>query len=146
MTKIIFILQMISTLWMAGLIWTIQLVHYPFFSQVRAENFASFHASHTFWMGPLAVPAMIIELVTSVLLILFPPEMIDPVWLWAGLILTLVTWFSTAFWQIPLHRRLSGGFDSAAQLRLVNTNWIRTAAWSLRAGLVIFWAWKVIGI
>ena len=39
--------------------------------------------------------------------------------------------------QVPLHRRLQGGFDAAAHRRLVRTNWLRTAAWTLRAALAL---------
>ena len=56
---------------------------------------------------------------------------------WAGLALLAVIWLSTALVQVPLHRRLQGGFDAAAHRRLVRTNWLRTAAWTLRAALAL---------
>jgi len=44
---------------------------------------------------------------------------------------------STGFWQVPAHRRLEGGFDVATHRRLVQTNWVRTVAWSARAVIAL---------
>lgn len=146
MEKILFILQIASTLIMLGVIWIIQLVQYPFFSQVNAENFPKYHAAHTFWVTPVVAPIMIIELITSILIIFYPPKNIDIKLLFIGLILTLILWASTFFIQIPLHNKLANSFDTEAHHLLVNTNWIRTIAWSLRAILVIYFAWIYIEV
>jgi uncharacterized YccA/Bax inhibitor family protein len=146
MEKILLILQMSSTLVMFGVIWIIQLVQYPFFSYVDPENFPKYHAAHTFWITPVVAPTMIIELITSILIIFYPPKLVDPTFLYFGLILTLIVWASTFFIQIPLHNKLAGGFDARAHRKLVNTNWIRTIAWSLRAGLVVYLVWIYIEV
>lgn len=144
MTNIIIVLQIASTLIMTGVIWIIQLVQYPFFSKVNAENFPKYHAAHTFWITPVVAPTMIVELITSILMIFYPLKTIDYKLLWLGLILTIIVWTSTFFVQIPLHNKLSKGFNANAHLKLVNTNWIRTIAWSIRCVLVIYFAWKLI--
>lgn len=146
MQKLIIILQIFSSLIMFGVIWLIQLVQYPFFTHVNAENFPKYHAAHTFWITPIVAPAMIIELITSILLIFYPPKNIDVKLLYAGLVLTLVIWASTFFIQIPLHSKLANGFDEEAHRLLVNTNWIRTIAWSLRAVLVVYLTWLLIEV
>lgn len=146
MTKIILILQIASSLIMFGVIWIIQLVQYPFFLQVNAENFPKYHAAHTFWITPVVAPTMIIELITSIFIIFYPPKNIDAKLLYVGLILTLIVWASTFFIQIPLHNKLANTFNADAHRLLVNTNWIRTIAWSLRAGLVIYFAWVYIEV
>lgn len=146
MIKIILILQIASSLIMFGVIWIIQLVQYPFFSHVNAENFPKYHAAHTFWITPVVAPTMIIELITSILIIFYPPKNIDAKLLYVGLVLTLIVWASTFFLQIPLHNKLASTFDAEAHRLLVNTNWIRTIAWSLRAVLVIYFAWVYIEV
>jgi hypothetical protein len=146
MTKILLILQITSTLTMLGVIWIIQLVQYPFFSYVNTESFQKYHAAHTFWITPVVAPTMIIELITSILIIFYPPQSIDLKLFYAGLILTLLVWASTFFIQIPLHNKLANSFDGDAHRLLVKTNWIRTIAWSLRAGLVIYFAWNFIKV
>jgi hypothetical protein len=50
--------------------------------------------------------------------------------------LLAAVWITTALVQVPLHRRLSAGYDEPTGRRLVRTNWVRTALWSLR-GLVV---------
>lgn len=129
---------------MTGIIWFIQLVQYPFFAQVGKENFQQYHASHTFWITPVVAPMMIIELLTSVFLIIYPPENIDSKLIWLGLGLAIIVWLSTFFMQVPMHEKLSQGFDSEAHQFLVNSNWIRTVAWSLRSILVSYFLWKLV--
>lgn len=146
MIKILLILQIASTLIMTGVIWIIQLVQYPYFSHVNAENFPKYHAAHTFWITPVVAPTMIVELITSILIIFYPPKNIDAKLLYLSLILTLIVWASTFFIQIPYHNKLANGFDADAHRLLVNTNWIRTIAWSIRAILVIYFAWIYIEV
>jgi hypothetical protein len=61
------------------------------------------------------------------------------------LALVLVIWATTGLVQVPLHARLTQGFDAAAHRRLVATNWVRTAAWALRAGLVCWMLGRGLG-
>lgn len=142
MQNLILLLQAASTLSLFGIIWVIQLVQYPFYSAVSAENFQKYHAAHTFWITPVVAPLMIIELVTSIFIIIYPPDAVDYKLLWLGLILTIVVWLSTFFLQIPMHDKLALGFDADAHESLVKTNWVRTFAWSLRGALVLFFVWK----
>lgn len=144
MEKILLILQILSTCILTGVIWTIQIVQYPFFSYVSAENFTKYHDDYRFWITPIVAPTMIVELATSVFLLFYTPENVDSKLIWFGLILTLIVWASTFFLQVPLHEKLANGFDANAHSALVNTNWIRTIAWSLRSLLVLYLAWKVI--
>lgn len=62
----------------------------------------------------------------------------------AGLALVAVIWLSTALLQVPCHELLCVGFDPAVHQRLVWTNWIRTAAWSLRGFLVLWVTWEAL--
>ena len=144
MNSIILILNLFSIIFLTGVIWIIQLVQYPFFAQVGAENFQKYHSSHSFWITPVVAPAMIVELITSILLIVYPPENIDSKLIWLGLILTCTVWASTFFLQVPMHEKLSQGFDANAHSFLVNSNWIRTIAWSLHSILATYFVWTTI--
>ncbi len=128
-----------ATLMMVGLIWTIQLVHYPLFDSVGAEGFARYHAGHTARISLLVMPLMLAEVMTAVLLLgLQPPQI--PTWsLWAGAGLLAVIWGSTFFLQVPQHGALSGGFVPEVHRAMVQSNWIRTLAWSARGALVMMW-------
>lgn len=126
-----------ATLYMAGLIWFVQLVHYPLLSRVGREGYAAYQRAHerlTVWA---VGPAMLVELACAVWLILSPPADVSAGLLWTGLGHVALIWASTAFIQVPCHRRLSRGFDPASHRRLVRSNWIRTAAWSTRGLLAM---------
>lgn len=141
MIRTVFLLHLLATLAMFGAIWTVQIVHYPLFAQVGAAGWAAYEAGHQLRITRVVGPAMTVELVTAVLLVLYRPAAF-PVWaVVAGAVLVGLIWASTAFVQVPLHTALSGGaFDASAHARLVATNWVRTAAWTARAGLVLWLA------
>ena len=139
---IVVLLHAAATLAMTGLIWFVQLVHYPLFelaSERRFERFAASHQRRTSWV---VVPLMLVEVATAVVLAAAPPPGVSRTVAFAGLALLAVVWLTTAVVQVPLHRRLVGGYDGDAVRRLVATNWIRTAVWSARCGVVL---WMVVG-
>lgn len=123
-----------STLAMVGLIWFVQIVHYPLMARVGEANFSAYEQAHTARTTWVVVPLMLIELTTAAMLIPLMGRDAMPLTV-AGLIGLGLIWASTFLLQVPAHRRLLGGFDAHAHRRLVGTNWARTALWSLRGGL-----------
>lgn len=130
------LLHAASTLAMTGVIWFVQVVHYPLFRFAEAGNFAAFSAAHQSRTTWVVMPLMLLELGTALLLVLRPPEGGRTLVL-VGLALLGVIWLSTAFLQVPLHRQLSAGFDEQAAQALVKTNWVRTLCWSARSALAL---------
>ncbi|MEW4567738.1 hypothetical protein AB1L88_07715 [Tautonia sp. JC769] len=130
-----------STLFMTGLIWLVQVVHYPLLVEVSPGAFGRYHAEHVRRIGPVVGPAMLAELVSAAgLVVLLPPG--TPGWLAvAGLIVAGLTWVVTAAVQVPLHRRLALGFDAGRCRSLVRGNWVRTVLWSVHAAIVLAMAW-----
>lgn len=129
---------------LAGLIWTIQVVHYPLFARVGRDGFVAYEQAHARLITLVVGPAMLAELLAAVGLVALRPKGV-PAWAcWASLALLAVIWLSTAFVQVPCHNALSRGFDAEVHARLVSTNWIRTAAWSARALLVAWCGWKAL--
>ncbi|ETW99929.1 MAG: hypothetical protein ETSY1_13155 [Candidatus Entotheonella factor] len=129
---------MASTLVMVGVIWFVQIVHYPLFSQVGEAAFSLYETQHTRLTTYVVAPAMLIELVTGLWLLWPGVTKVLPVQVWLGIGLLAIVWLSTMFVQVPLHNLLTQGFDAAAHDKLVSTNWLRTLAWSAR-GLVVLW-------
>lgn len=143
---VVFIAHLGATLLMAGVIWIVQVVHYPLFAGVGAKAFAAYEAQHQRRITLVVGPLMLVELTTAVLLVVTHPPSGVPAWMpFAGLVLVGVIWLSTAFVQVPLHNALGGAFDASAHNRLVATNWIRTVAWSLRAGLALWMTALLLG-
>jgi hypothetical protein len=80
---------------------------------------------------------MVLEAVAALALLFLLETAVARMLTGLGVFLLLVVWGSTALLQVPCHARLSRGFDGSALRTLVGTNWIRTAAWSLRGVLSI---------
>lgn len=127
-----------SAWFLTGLIWVIQVVHYPLFAAVGRDQFVAYEASHTRLITLVVGPVMLVELASSVLLLATRPPAI-PMWAAAtGVALVAAIWLSTALIQVPAHGRLSGGFVDEAHALLVHSNWIRTVAWTAH-GLLCAW-------
>jgi hypothetical protein len=123
-----------ATVAMSGVIWFVQVVHYPLFGRVGKSGFADYETAHARLTSRVVVPLMLIEAVTAVALSFQLPD--QPL-VWWGLALLVVIWASTFVVQVPLHRRLESGFDASVHRRLVNTNWVRTVAWTARGAIAL---------
>jgi uncharacterized membrane protein len=128
--------HVVSTITMFGVILVVQLVHYPLFAQVGEATYEAYQSEHMRRITWIVLPAMTVELVTAVWLVVDPVAGL-PAWqTWTGLALVGVIWAATGLLQVPQHARLTSGFDAAAHRRLLASNWIRTLAWTLRTALV----------
>ena len=131
----IFLMNLSSSLFMTGLIWVIQLAHYPSFRFVDESEYTSFQQFHETRITFIVLPVMLIEIITSGYL-----------WFsdgWTsvhgiGFVLVLLIWISTAVFSVPYHAQLSKGKDVATINKLVNTNWIRTVLWSSKSMLTLW--------
>ena len=87
---------------------------------------------------PLVGTVMIIELISSLLMVVFPPKNISLTIPIIGVVLVFIILVSTAFLQIPHHNALSKAYELEAHNLLVQTNWVRTLAWSIRGLLLLY--------
>ncbi len=140
--KLIWLAHAAATWALVGLIWLIQLVHYPGFGRVGAEAFAGYEAFHTRAITPLVGVLMLAEGLTALLLLGMAEGTTERLWLAAGLGLVVLVWLHTAFVAVPLHSRLSAGYTAEAINQLVATNWVRTLAWTARGLLVGWLIWR----
>jgi hypothetical protein len=134
-----------TTLFMVGVIWFVQVVHYPLFSRVGGEGFALYSEVHSRLTTYVVGPPMLAEAATALLLVFRRPAEIPSWSALVGLALVGMIWASTALLQVPRHTALGSGFDRAALSGLVLTNWLRTAAWSVRGALVLWMTARVLG-
>lgn len=116
---------------LAGLIWYVQVVHYPGFCLV-GESFSEYHAAHVRRTTLVVGVLMPLELLGAACLVWLLWGTADQAAAVVGIILIGVIWLSTALLQVPDHHRLERSFSRKVALRLVRTNWIRTGAWSAR--------------
>ena len=136
--KFVFLLHLFSTLFMTGVIWFAQVVHYPLLGRVGRESFVEYERENTRRTGWVVIPAMALELVTALLLLWRQPEGLLPFYAGLNAALLAVIWVSTFTLQGPYHSLLVKKFDPAVARSLVSTNWIRTAAWTARGILLLF--------
>ena len=133
--------HLVATVAMVGLIWFVQVVHYPLFDAVGRDGFVAYEDAHRRLTAFVVGPFMAVEGVTALWIATAPPDGVSRVTALAGLVLLAVIHGSTVFLQVPMHAALAEGFDAAKAERLVRTNWIRTIGWTLRgvlaAGMVV---------
>jgi len=141
-SRSLLVTQILATAMMTGIIWFVQIVHYPLFLKVPLEGFVSYEQSHTVRTGFVVAPLMLLEMGTAIGLVglsLFSGEKtsigLSPLHLGALGCLLLI-WASTFLIQVPLHQLLEQRADPKAMELLVSTNWIRTILWSIRLGLL----------
>jgi len=135
--EIVAVAQVVGSVGMFGVIWMVQVVHYPLMRFVSGEQFAHFETAHRTRISWVVGPLMLIEGV-CVLAFLFGPPAGLAWWLpWVGAGVEAVAIGTTAFVSAPLHEQLNAQLTQATLYRLIATNWIRTVAWTCRAAVAI---------
>ncbi|MFM7469179.1 MAG: hypothetical protein ACKO37_06745 [Vampirovibrionales bacterium] len=144
-------LEMASTWFMVGLIWFVQIVHYPLMAHVPPEAFPAYERLHCQLTTYVVMPVMCLELACSVLR--FTMDYVKWQEAMAGegvgeiadafpyrsalrLGLLLGVWGLTAFASVPSHGVLSTTWDAGVHAFLVKSNWGRTVLWTLRGYLL----------
>jgi peroxiredoxin Q/BCP len=142
----IVLVQLAASLYMVGVIWFSQIVHYSLFANVGNQEFPSYEKRHRAMIKWVVAPPMLLEGATAVLQIWFRPTGVPNWCLWIGLTLLVVIWLSTWLIQVPCHKTLSQGYNPIVHQRLVLTNWLRTTMWSLRGLLMLAMLWACLSI
>ena len=141
---VVFLVNLLATWYMVGLIWMVQVVHYKMFDRVGADQFARYESDHSRLITPIVGVPMLFEISTAVALLAVSPSGFPRWAAWAGLAMLIAIWLSTALIQVPCHNELMKGFDHVTYQRLVNTNWIRTLLWTARGLLLGFFASRML--
>lgn len=126
----------VPTLYLCGLIWFVQVAHYPLFPAVGAAHIVAYERRYTPRVTAVVLPAMLAEAVLAVWLWTVAPASAGP-WPLLGLLLLATVWASTFLLQVPCHRTLAQRADPVAMRRLVQSNWLRTAAWTGRGAIAV---------
>ena len=139
--RLLFLTQILTTLAMFGLIWFVQVVHYPLFLIIDPSGFLAYETSHATRTGWIAAPLMTVELVSALLLLVpsLRPASISAGSARFGALLVILLWLSTGLVQVPLHHRLHRRHHRTTIQQLIHTNWLRTLLWTARAALILTW-------
>ena len=125
------------TFFMTGLVWFVQVVHYPLFRLIGDDAFKRYVVDHARLITLVGFPGMLLELVTGIMLGLTDFAVDFAPLYWVGMLLIVFIWISTFALQVPLNTRLASGFNQAIYRSLIQSNWIRTLSWSLRCFLLV---------
>ena len=143
MDEFVLFVQFLSTVSMAGIIWFVQIVHYPLFGMIGPETFAEYERRHRQRTTTVVAPLMVLEAASALYLVFSRPVGLAG-WLpLAGLVLLALVWGATFFLQVPAHNKLASGFERSVHRHLVRSNWLRTSFWSARGILVGVMCWQV---
>jgi hypothetical protein len=118
---------------LAGLIWTIQLVHYPLFALIGAPEWPHYEAEHQRRITRLVAPLMLAN-VGLALAVLAEDASASRV---LNASLAIGIFIATGLLLGPMHRRLETHASTAAIRLLVRANWARTAAWTAQVLVAI---------
>ena len=119
-----------------GLIWVVQLVHYPSFQYIKEDEFVKFEKFHTLRIALLATPLMLLEVLLGATLIYVSNFSIKFI---VAFLFVIAIWISTFMLSVPCHKKLLQGKDVSIIKRLVATNWLRTFFWTAKSYLLVIW-------
>lgn len=138
---LVLIAQAVASGTMCGIIWFVQVVHYPLFAAVMGPSSPAYALENQRRTSLVVLPPMLVEAVAAGWLVVRTPAGIPPGLAIAGLVMVGLLWLSTLAVQMPLHARLADdGHAAATVTTLVRSNWPRTILWTARAVLA---AWML---
>ncbi len=113
---------------LGGLIWTIQVVHYPLFALVGQESWLRYEAEHQRRITRVVAPLMVANVALAVALVVQRGEPLA----WANAALAVGLFAVTGAVYAPLHGELARAFAPERIRDLVRLNWLRTAGWTVQ--------------
>jgi len=131
----VFALHFAVTCFLTGLIWFVQVVHYPLFASFELSTFCKSMERHQALTTYVVAPVMLVELWTGGWL--FYASGTQSRIAAVNLSLLLINWVVTFLVSVPIHSSLARGFDGGAVKKLVASNWWRTLLWTTRSLLLL---------
>jgi hypothetical protein len=136
-----FIAFLIITFYTMGAGFVESFVNYPLWHIVGpSEVWTAYHIA----LGPkiiavLAIPALLLQLITNVLLLFFRPVILPKWTAWITLILLVVALVSTAVIQLPIQATLDSGYTRELVDYLINTDlYLRIWMTVFRAVIIVY--------
>lgn len=124
--------NLLATWAMVGVIWTVQVVHYPLMAFTGPRHSADYQQRHVKQISLLVVPLMTAEAVAAGALFFAQPDVLSL----TALVLLAVIWAITAMMSVPAHDQLQCGYRPEPFELLMRSNGARTALWTARGCLV----------
>ena len=133
----LFVIHLVSTSFMVGVIWIVQLVHYPtflFIDEQKSYDFQKFHMSR---ISYIVMPAMTTELFSGIYIYIYSNMAIESNLFLLALTILIINWIITALVFVKMHNKLLINYKIEIISLLVKWNWLRTLLWSVRLILLL---------
>lgn len=130
--NIVFMFHFISTSIMVGVIWIIQLVHYPTFLFIDKQKYSNFQKFHMSKVSYIVMPAMTVEFFSGTYVLFCSKNLIENNLFLLAFSFLVLNWVITGLVFVKIHNSLLIEYKMQTILLLVKLNWIRTILWSLR--------------
>lgn len=115
---------------MTGVIWFVQVVHYPLLAVVPVASARETAVEHQSRTSRVVMLPMAVEGVTTLWLMFDRPAAVQWWLAWAGGVCVAVALASTVLLSVPRHTRMANEPTDTIGRELVLTNWPRTVAWT----------------
>ena len=135
MFDVALMIHIISTSIMVGVIWVIQLVHYPSFKYVNESDYIIFQKYHMSNISNIVFPVMFTELITALIILFFGEKSLFFV---LSLICLFLIWVMTGVLFTKYHSILKEGKDLMIIEKMIKANWIRALLWTMRLIMILF--------
>ena len=132
--NIIVYISLFTNLIMVGVSLITHFVTYPSFKLIKSSSFSEFHKSYTKKMLFIVAPVMILELISSLLLVIF--DISDNNTEICLLITLILIWLLTFLTIVPIHNKLTVNYNKDLNQKLIKLNGLRTILWILK--LILF--------
>jgi hypothetical protein len=144
---IAFLITLGLTLYMTGMIWSMQVLEYPLFALVGPKEFPAYHQRHNRALPVFVILPSFAALVSAIVLIFVRPARLP---LWSTILVAvtdLLVVVVTVAREAPLHAKLDReGSSETVIRRLVRGNWIRTILWTANALFLLVLAAQLMAV
>ncbi len=137
LNEVVFLPNVISTFIMVGVIWYAHIAFYPLLSFIGKKEFRLYKEEYNKRVMPAATVILLIEFLSSVLLIWFRPLAIKLSYALVGLLFLFIIWFLTWIIEVPQHKILQNGFNEKSYRILIKINFFRCILWTSRAFIAL---------
>ena len=123
----------------AGVLWAMQLMHYPLYSLIGEAEFERYIVANNRAAIAAAIVPAVASIIGAALLCWRRPAAVPLAAAALALVLALGVLASSLLWQAGIHAELARHGKSLALIeRLVATNWVRTVLDTLQLGTAVW--------
>jgi len=139
------LVQLVVTVLMVGMIWTVHVVHYDLFPLVGTDSWDAYEHAHVDRIGKVLFGPWLIEgLCVLVLLFAHPKRLRIAAFISAFLMLFIL--IDTAAYSAPAHGVLLNHWDQSTYDRLMTVNLIRAWLWTAKGAVAVWMMVEVMRI